>query len=280
MKNYVSKVIFGLLVGLLTSCVSLQDREMDANDRASAQVIGSVEVKFTSFQWFHIPIKTYLKQKAYTELKKAAQKQYAGNNIDIKNITIKGRGSGWQAVYMGSGAAIAGGLSLISLIGIGSFYEASPYVIGVSLIGNFQKITATGDVVSIDTRKTATGVEGALARAAQDVLKNVPARSRIAIVYITAGSETEYIAGELEYIWVNDGFTIIDRSQLDRIRREQNFQMSGEVDDDTAVFVGKMIGANIIVTGRVDGEGRLRRLRLRALNTQTAQVVGAASERL
>lgn len=67
---------------------------------------------------------------------------------------------------------------------------------------------------------------------------------------------------------------------MDRIRREQNFQMSGEVDDDTAVSIGKFIGANIIVTGRVDGEGNLRRLRLRALDTQTAQVVGVASERL
>jgi hypothetical protein len=56
--------------------------------------------------------------------------------------------------------------------------------------------------------------------------------------------------------------------------------MSGEVDDDTAISIGKIIGADIIVTGRVDGEGTLRRLRLRALNTQTAQVVGVASERI
>jgi hypothetical protein len=114
------------------------------------------------------------------------------------------------------------------------------------------------------------------------VLKNVPQRSRIAIVYITAldRSQTEYISGELEFIWVNQGYIITDRAQLDRIRREQNFQMSGEVDDATAVSIGKFIGANIIVTGRVDGEGNLRRLRLRALDTQTAQVVGVASERL
>jgi curli biogenesis system outer membrane secretion channel CsgG len=126
------------------------------------------------------------------------------------------------------------------------------------------------------------GVEGALESAAELVLKNVPQGSKIAIVYITAQDKntTDYIAGELEYIWVNDGFTIIDRSQLDRLRREQNFQMSGEVDDETAVSIGKFAGANIIVTGRVDGEGNLRRLRLRALDTQTAQVVGVASERL
>jgi hypothetical protein len=127
-----------------------------------------------------------------------------------------------------------------------------------------------------------SAVEGALERAAEQTLKNVLSRSKIAIVYITAQdrSTTEYIAGELEFIWVNAGYTIIDRTQLDRIRREQNFQMSGEVDDDTAVSIGKIIGANIIVTGRVDGEGDLRRLRLRALDTQTAQVVGVSSERL
>jgi hypothetical protein len=56
--------------------------------------------------------------------------------------------------------------------------------------------------------------------------------------------------------------------------------MSEEVDDRTAVSIGKFSGANIVVTGRVDGEGDLRRLRLRALNTQTAQVVGSASERM
>jgi hypothetical protein len=127
-----------------------------------------------------------------------------------------------------------------------------------------------------------SGVEGALARAAEQTLKNVPQHSKIAIVYITAQdrSTTEYIVGELEYIWVNAGYTIIDRSQLDRIRREQNFQMSDEVDDNMAVSIGKIAGANIIVTGRVDGEGNLRRLRLRALDTTTAQVVGVASERL
>lgn len=125
-----------------------------------------------------------------------------------------------------------------------------------------------------------SGVEGALARAAQDAVKSVLAKSKLAIVYITAPDKntTDYIAGELEYIWVNNGFTIIDRSQLDKLRQEQNLQMSGDIDDATAVSIGKFAGADIIITGRVDGEGNLRRLRLRALNTQTAQVVGAASE--
>jgi hypothetical protein len=124
-------------------------------------------------------------------------------------------------------------------------------------------------------------IEEAVAKAAEQTFNNVSQRSKIAIVYITAQdrSMTDYIAGELEFIWVNGGFTLIDRSQLDRLRREQEFQMSGEIDDETAVSIGKFAGADIIVTGKIDGEGNLRRLRLRALDTQTAQVVGAASER-
>jgi hypothetical protein len=222
---------------------------------------------------------------------KAAQKEYAGN-IDIKNITISGGGSGWEAVYVAGSMLLGMPFSLYEKDGEYNFYPELIAICaaGINLIGNFQKITAKGDVVVVTasqtqrrtTNSTATGIEGALERAAEQTLRNIPARSKIAIVYITAQdrSTTEFIAGELEYIWVNAGYTIIDRSQLDRIRREQNFQMSGEVDDDTAVSIGKFIGANIIVTGRVDGEGNLRRLRLRALDTQTAQVVGVASERL
>ncbi|MDR1253230.1 MAG: penicillin-binding protein activator LpoB [Treponema sp.] len=165
-------------------------------------------------------------------------------------------------------------------------YSGNVDVIDIAIrVTNYKEgygvFSASGTVILIGGNKGG-GVEGALARAAEQTLKNVPLRSRIAIVYITAQdrSTTEYIAGELEFIWVNAGYIIADRSELDRIRREQNFQMSGEVDDDTAVSIGQFIGANMVITGRVDGEGNLRRLRLRALNTQTAQVVGVASERL
>ena len=145
--------------------------------------------------------------------------------------------------------------------------------------GSYSSFTAKGTVVRATLM---SNIEGALERAVEDVSENFTARSLIAIVYITAQdrSTTEFITGELEHILQKRGFVIIDRSELDRIRREQNFQLGGEVDDETAISIGRFTGANVIVTGRVDGEGNLRRLRLRALNTQTAQVVGTASERL
>jgi hypothetical protein len=124
-------------------------------------------------------------------------------------------------------------------------------------------------------------VEGSLLKAAGKIMDKIPPQSRMAIVYVTSKDTdvTEYIANELEFIMVEQGLTLIDRSQLDRIRQEQNFQLSGEVDDRQAVSVGKLAGADIILTGAVTGAGELRRLRLRALNTQTGQVVTAASEK-
>jgi hypothetical protein len=240
MKRFVSRAVLLWLFVFCTSTVWAQ--KVYKPSSPNDNIIGNVQ---TAFEAQHGNFDNFYNEAAYIALLSAAKKEYQGN-IDIRDIT-------WVRVKRIRG----------------SNFEYS---------GNGKVIILGGN----SSARAGTGIEGALSRAAGQTLKNVPARSRIAIVYITAQdrSATEYIAGELEFIWVNAGYTIIDRSQLDRIRREQNFQMSGEVDDDTAVSIGKIIGADIIVTGRVDGEGNLRRLRLRALNTQTAQVVGVASEPL
>lgn len=131
------------------------------------------------------------------------------------------------------------------------------------------------------TKYADNSVEGSLERAANKIMEKIPANSRIAIVYVTSKDPdvTEYIANELEFIMVENSLTMIDRSQLDKIRNEQKLQLSGDVDDDQAVSIGKMAGANAIITGAVTGTGNLRRLRLRVLDTQSAQVITAASER-
>jgi len=243
MKNFVFGLFLVLIVWSLDSCATSASIYRPLSEVPNAEVLGSISCGFYAGGTDEIGTN----ERAYTALLGAAKTKYEGS-IDVRNIS-------WSYVGgFGKGTTT---------------YIADGVVIRKDLQANARNATAAG-------------VEGALARAANETLKNVPARSKIAIVYITAQdrSTTEYVAGELEYIWVNAGYIIIDRSQLDRIRREQNFQMSGEVDDNTAVSIGKIIGANIIVTGRVDGEGNLRRLRLRALDTQTAQVVGVSSEKL
>ena len=86
---------------------------------------------------------------------------------------------------------------------------------------------------------------------------------------------SEYIIDELIANTVNDRvFSVVDRRQLDTIRAELDFQMSGEVSDETAQSVGQMTGAQTIISGAVSRIGDIYRLRVRALNVQSAQIEG------
>ena len=86
---------------------------------------------------------------------------------------------------------------------------------------------------------------------------------------------SEYIIDELIANTVNDRvFTVVDRQQLNVIRAELGFQMSGEVDDATDQALGRMAGAQIIISGAVSRIGDLYRLRVRALSVQSAEIAG------
>jgi hypothetical protein len=45
-----------------------------------------------------------------------------------------------------------------------------------------------------------------------------------------------------------------------------------------AVSIGKLLGANIVITGSISGVDSARRLRLKALDIMTAEIVTMASE--
>jgi hypothetical protein len=255
---------------------------MTANEIAQAKIIGHVTAQFNSHQFMHIIGKKNIKQKAAIELLRIAKKEYEGN-IEIRNIVITGSWSGLQTFsIIGYTAGVAGSAFF--------FWIPIPAIL-IPLSGNTQKITATGDVVSINPNAVSnikrnstghsSGIESAMNTAADVIMDSVARKEKLAIVNVSSNDRdlSEFVANELEYLLVNNRFTVVDRSELDRIRREQNFQLSGDVDDKTIVSIGKFAGADIVLTGAITGTGETRRLRLRALNTQTAQVVAVASER-
>jgi curli biogenesis system outer membrane secretion channel CsgG len=84
---------------------------------------------------------------------------------------------------------------------------------------------------------------------------------------------------ELEFQLVDSQeFNMVDRKTLDAVRTEQNFQMSGEVNDESAVSIGQMLGANIFITGNITGTGDIQRLTVKALDVKTAKIVTMARE--
>jgi len=111
-----------------------------------------------------------------------------------------------------------------------------------------------------------------LSRAIRDVSNhlngNVPAGRMIAFVNVQSGSVdlSNFIIDDLIANAVTDRvFTVVDRQRLDYIRAEQNIQLSGEVDDETARSIGSFLGAHTIVSGRVSSFGGYFRLTIRAL---------------
>jgi len=120
-----------------------------------------------------------------------------------------------------------------------------------------------------------------LNRAIRDVsdylTDSIPAGSMSAFINVQSGSEglSNFIIDNLIANAVNDrSFPVVDRHELDRIREELGFQLSGEVDDETARSIGRFSGAYTIVTGRVTSFGGYFHLTIRALDVQTAQVQG------
>jgi hypothetical protein len=115
--------------------------------------------------------------------------------------------------------------------------------------------------------------------AANSIMSRLDKDTRIALINITSDEDAEFVTYELEDIMVKNGFTgIVDRNTLDVIRTEQALQLSGEVNEDTAIRIGKFVGANVVISCLITGSGETRRLRLRAINVETAGVIATASE--
>jgi PBP1b-binding outer membrane lipoprotein LpoB len=310
MKNSISPLIVAILTILfMVSCVSMQDKTLSVMEKNETEIIGTVKTEFNSFQIAHIKDKDAIKAKAYEKLLQTAKNQY-GDNVDIKAIEISGGFSGFEFINIAAGLVtafvpffIVNSSFTSASDGTDVYYEGpstgakvgillGSAALGIGLSGNTQKITATGVVVplnqteTLDRRPTnigtASGIETALNNATGVIMNSLEKSTILAIVNVSSTDTdlSDFIANELEFLLVNNRLTVVDRSELDRIRKEQNFQLSGEVDDSTIVSIGKFAGADKVITGSVTGTGETRRLRLRVIDIRTAQVVAVASERL
>ena len=119
----------------------------------------------------------------------------------------------------------------------------------------------------------------AVSRTSANMINSLSKDMKIAVLNTSPTNSVLGISAtnQLEHILFNNNFQVLDRSQFDRIRSEQQFQMSRDVDDNTAVEIGKFVGADVVVCVTVSESDRT--LRIRALSVQTARVVGSGLER-
>ena len=65
---------------------------------------------------------------------------------------------------------------------------------------------------------------------------------------------------------------VVDRKEVALIRSEFAFQLSGEVDDDSIQDLGRMLGAQSIISGSLTDMGGFQRIVVRVRNVQNASV--------
>lgn len=68
---------------------------------------------------------------------------------------------------------------------------------------------------------------------------------------------------------------IVDRRNVEQLSEEQRFQLSGRVSDDSAIGVGKWLGADTMVVFRIDGPGWRERLLARMYGKMPPVVVSS-----
>jgi hypothetical protein len=131
------------------------------------------------------------------------------------------------------------------------------------------------------TTRASTGIEGAVIRACEAMIPELPGGARIAVLSISSSNREAAASAvdEMEYQLVKSRrFTIVERKRLDDVRSEHNLSMSGEVSDESAISIGHILSADIVITGSTSGTGTTQRLTLKALDTTTAQVVSMLRE--
>jgi TolB-like protein len=125
--------------------------------------------------------------------------------------------------------------------------------------------------------QTAVTLDTGLNNSTAYLTGRIPAKTKVVVLNFTSKwpELSDYIIEELIGYIVNEGtLTVVDRSNLEAIRKEMDFQLSGEVSDETAQSIGKKLGAQTIISGAITAIGNAYRLRIRAISVETAQILG------
>jgi TolB-like protein len=112
-------------------------------------------------------------------------------------------------------------------------------------------------------------------RAAQAVEETLPQRTKVAILNFTSSSQTfsDHLIDELTGVLVTGRkITVVDRRNLALITQEMNLQLSGDVSDESAQAIGRMLGAQSIVSGTMTNMGTFYRIRIRVISVETAAI--------
>jgi tetratricopeptide (TPR) repeat protein len=122
--------------------------------------------------------------------------------------------------------------------------------------------------------KTGNGLSlaEAIEQSAAELMAKLPPGTRVAIVSFDtehknlSGSIMDERGGAL----AAGGLEVADRRNLELVYKELNFQMSGDVNDETAVSIGKFLAAEYVISGQLLKAGGSYRYRVSGIKVETA----------
>lgn len=74
---------------------------------------------------------------------------------------------------------------------------------------------------------------------------------------------------------LSDDLTVIEREELEKIIAEQKFSLSGMADEEQSLEIGKLLSAQLLITGSFLSSGGRLRIDAKILDTETGQLQGA-----
>ena len=120
------------------------------------------------------------------------------------------------------------------------------------------------------------GIGTATAAIGKSLIDKLPKDASIAVINISTNKQDDakFVIGELEHALLNSNkYKIVDRNRLDEVRKEQRFQLSGDVSDESAVSIGQMSGATIVITGDIASIEANKTLSIKALDVRTGEII-------
>jgi len=120
-------------------------------------------------------------------------------------------------------------------------------------------------------------LDDAIAQSANKMGNNLASGSRVAVVNCVSRSAklSSYVLQEMVVNLVDTGkFTVVEREDLDIVNKELQYQLSGDVSDESAQAIGKILGAQVIITCALDDTSVLR---VKAIAVETARILAAFS---
>jgi TolB-like protein len=124
-----------------------------------------------------------------------------------------------------------------------------------------------------------------LALAAAPAADIQPQRATVAVMSLKSASgitseDAELLSDRLRIELFNTGkFTVMERSQMQEILKEQGFQQSGAcTDEGCMVELGKLLGVQQLIGGSIGKLGSMYLVNLRCIDVKTAKIVAVVSE--